>query len=62
MEIENISLIKMLEESFKKNWNMPALSNYKDITLHYRDVARRIEKLHIIFGTAPIWRISLSRK
>ena len=50
MEIENISLIKMLEESFKKNWNMPALSNYKDITLHYRDVARRIEKLHIIFG------------
>ena len=50
MEIDNISLIKMLEESFRKNWNMPALSNYKDITLHYRDVARRIEKLHIIFG------------
>lgn len=48
--IENISLVKMLEESFRKNWNMPALSNYKDITLHYRDVARRIEKLHIIFG------------
>ena len=43
--IENISLVKMLEESFRKNWNMPALSNYKDITLHYRDVARRIEKL-----------------
>lgn len=47
--VENISLNKMLEESFKKNWNSPALSDYKGITLHYRDVARRIEKLHIIF-------------
>lgn len=43
------SLNKMFEESFKKNWNCPALSDYKGITLHYRDVARRIEKLHIIF-------------
>ena len=47
--VANISLNKMLEESFKKNWNSPALSDYKGITLHYRDVARRIEKLHIIF-------------
>ncbi|MBQ3174909.1 MAG: AMP-binding protein [Bacteroidales bacterium] len=44
-----MSFNKMLEESFKKNWNSPALSDYKGITLHYRDVARRIEKLHIIF-------------
>lgn len=47
--IEGISLNKLLEESFKKHWNRPALSDYKGITLHYRDVARRIEKLHIIF-------------
>ncbi|MEF9986718.1 MAG: AMP-binding protein [Bacteroidales bacterium] len=43
------SLNKMFEESFKKNWDCPALSDYKGVTLHYRDVARRIEKLHIIF-------------
>ncbi len=39
----------MLERSFKENWNNPALSDYKGVTLHYRDVARRIEKLHIVF-------------
>jgi long-chain acyl-CoA synthetase len=39
----------MLEKSFKENWNNPALSDYKGVTLHYRDVARRIEKLHIVF-------------
>ncbi len=39
----------ILEESFKKNWEFPALSDYKGITLNYRDVARRIEKLHIVF-------------
>ena len=44
----------MLEASFKKNWDAPALSDYKGITLHYRDVARRIEKLHIIFKICGI--------
>jgi len=39
----------MLERSFKENWDRPALSDYKGITLYYRDVARRIEKMHIIF-------------
>ena len=43
------SLNKMLESSFRKNWNCPALSDYKGVTLHYRDVARRIEKIHIVF-------------
>jgi Long-chain acyl-CoA synthetases (AMP-forming) len=46
----NISLNKMFEESIKNNWDRPALSDYKGITLHYRDVARRIEKIHIIFN------------
>ena len=49
-----MSFNKMLETSFKKNWNSPALSDYKGITLHYRDVARRIEKLHLIFGICGI--------
>ena len=49
-----MSFNKMLETSFKKHWNSPALSDYKGITLHYRDVARRIEKLHLIFGICGI--------
>ena len=43
------SVNKQLEESFRKNWERPALSNYQGITLSYKDVARRIEKLHIAF-------------
>ena len=39
----------MMERSFQNNWDNPALSDYKGVTLHYRDVARRIEKLHIVF-------------
>lgn len=48
------SLNKMLEASFKKNWDCAALSDFKGITLHYRDVARRIEKLHIIFNICGV--------
>lgn len=43
------SVNKLLEESFRKNWDRPALSNYKGQDLAYRDVARRIAKLHIAF-------------
>ena len=43
------SVNKLLEESFKKNWDRQALSNYQGVSLCYRDVARRIEKLHIAF-------------
>ncbi len=47
MEFE--SLNKIYERSFRENWDRPALSNYQGVTLHYRDVARRIAKLHIMY-------------
>jgi len=47
--MEFTSVNKLFQESFKKNWDRPAISNYQGITLHYRDVARRIEKMHIMF-------------
>ena len=43
------SVNKLLEESFRKNWDRLALSKYQGVSLCYRDVARRIEKLHIAF-------------
>lgn len=43
------SVNKIFEASFRKNWDRPAISNYQGATLHYRDLARRIEKLHIMF-------------
>ena len=47
--MEFTSVNKIFENSFKKNWNRPAISNYQGETLHYKDLARRMEKLHIMF-------------
>ena len=43
------SVNKFFEKSFKENWERPAISNYQGVTLSYRDLARRIAKLHIVF-------------
>ncbi|MBP5634951.1 MAG: AMP-binding protein [Bacteroidales bacterium] len=43
------SVNKLLEKSFKENWERPALSNYRGVTLYYKDVAKRIKHLHICF-------------
>ena len=47
--MEFTSVNKIFEASFRKNWDRPAISNYQGITLHYHDVAYRIEKMHIMF-------------
>ena len=47
--MEFTSVNKIFEAAFKKNWLRPAISNYQGETLHFRDVARRMEKLHIMF-------------
>ena len=43
------SFIAYIENSIKANWDLDALTDYKGATLQYKDVARKIEKLHIIF-------------
>ncbi len=48
------SFIAYLEESIKKNWDLDALTDYKGATLQYKDVARKIEKLHIMFEESGI--------
>ena len=47
MEFKSVN--KIFEEAFKKNWERPAISNYQGVTLKFGDVARRMEKLHIMF-------------
>ena len=48
------SLNKLFENCFKTHWDLLALSNYKGENLQYKDVARRIEKLHIIFEACDL--------
>ena len=43
------SVNKTFEASFKENWDRPAISNYHGATYHFRDLARKIAKLHIMF-------------
>lgn len=53
MEIPN-SLIGLIEQSIRQNWNLDAMTDYKGVTLQYKDVARKIEKIHILFKYAGI--------
>lgn len=53
MELEQ-SFIALIEQSIKTNWYLNALTDYKGITLQYRDVARKIEKIHILLENAGI--------
>lgn len=47
--MEFTSVNKMLERSFRANWEEEALSNWHGATLKYKDVAQRIRFLHIAF-------------
>jgi len=38
-----------IENSIKKNWDLPALTDYKGKTYYYKDVARKITRIHLMF-------------
>ena len=46
----------LIEKSVKENWNADSLTDYKGVTLQYHDVARKIEKLHIMFESSGVKR------
>ena len=46
--------IDYIEQSIIKNWDRNALTDYKGITLQYKDVARKIAKFHIVLESAGI--------
>lgn len=48
------SFLAFIENSIKKNWDMDALTDYKGATLQYKDLARKIEKLHILLAESGI--------
>lgn len=48
------SFNSMIEKSIIDHWDLDALTDYKGITLQYKDVARKIEKLHILFENSGI--------
>ena len=53
MEQEH-QFIDYIEQSIINNWDKDALTDYKGITLQYKDVARKIAKFHIVLESAGI--------
>ena len=45
-----------IEESILKYWDNDAFTDYKGATLQFHDVARKIEKLHILFENCGVKR------
>lgn len=49
-----MTLNEYIQQSLRDNWNRPALSDLQGLTLQYRDVARKIVKLHMLFDNAGL--------
>ena len=47
---------ELIEKSIIKNWDNDAITDYHASTLQYHDVARKIEKLHIMFENSGVVR------
>ena len=55
--MENIpSFNSVIQQSIVNHWDNDALTDYKGATLQYNDVARKIEKLHILFENSGVER------
>lgn len=52
--LEIPSFNELIEKSIIDHWDQDALTDYKGITLQYHDVARKIEKLHIMFENGGV--------
>ena len=50
------SFIQYIEESIRNHWNLAALTDFKGETSSYKDVARKIEKLHLLFEYSGVER------
>ena len=48
------SFIELVEESIRNNWELNALTDFKGTTLRYKDVARKIAKMHIMLEEGGI--------
>lgn len=46
--------VSLIAQSLQKHWDLDALTDYQGVTLQYKDVARKIEKLHILFENAGV--------
>ena len=53
MEVQD-NLVSYIEQSLKHNWELLALTDFKGQSFQYRDVARKVAKLHLLFENADL--------
>lgn len=52
--MNNESFNKYIEQAIKKNWERIALSDFDGVSYHYKDIARKIAKIHLLLESAEI--------
>ena len=50
------SFLKLIEQSIRNHWDLPAMTDFEGKTFYYKDFAREIDQLHDIFREAGIER------
>ena len=53
-KVGELDFIGLIEDSIVRHWNKDAFTDYQGETFQYKDVARKIEKLHILFEEAGL--------
>jgi len=48
------NFVKYIETSLRENWDLPALTDYKGESYKYKDVARKIARIHIMFEECEV--------
>ena len=48
------NFIEYLDQSIKQNWELPAFSDYKGSVYYYKDVARKIARIHMMFEQCAV--------
>lgn len=52
--VGELDFIGLIEDTIVRHWNKDAFTDYQGETFQYKDVARKIEKLHILFENAGL--------
>lgn len=50
------SLIQYIQDSIRNNWENLALTDFNGVSYQYRDIARKVAKLHLLYEHAAIKR------
>lgn len=54
--MEQKSFLGLIEQSIRRHWDLPAMTDFQGKTFYYKNFAQEIDKLHAFFNSASIQR------